>query len=349
MSYNFGFNCLKCSLIALFLLIFQAGRGQSSALDALVDQHKKNYAGNIVIMAWKGDSVFYQKATGDYNINSQEEIGEASAWFTAALVMQFFDEGKISLDDPVAKYLPIFEKYAKSYLTIRHCLANTTGLEPDKGGIGRMVKKSRFETLEEEVESYAKREILNNPGVDYNYNQLGLAIAGRVLEIVGKKSFDRLMTEKIFRPLGMRKSSFSSEYSVNPFAGARSSAADYLRFMTMLQNKGVLSGKKILSEKAVAELLAVQAGDAKTVYSPVWAAQFLPTPGAWLVEKDRAGSPRVFASAAQNGIWAWADTCRNYSAIIFFKGPAKADSRPLFQAVKAALEQQIVSTCSEQD
>ncbi len=49
--------------------------------------------------------------------------------------MTFVDQGKISLDDPVANYLPIYAKYAKSYLTIRHCLANTTGMADEKGGI----------------------------------------------------------------------------------------------------------------------------------------------------------------------------------------------------------------------
>ncbi len=40
---------------------------------------------------------------------------------------------KIESDDPVSKYLPIFDKYMKSYVTIRQCLAHTTGIENDKG------------------------------------------------------------------------------------------------------------------------------------------------------------------------------------------------------------------------
>ncbi len=339
MSYKSLSDCLKCSIGLIFLLFYHTGSAQSGELDRYIDQQSKNYAGNMVVMAWKGDSLLYQKATGEYNINTQESVGEAGAWFTAALVMHYVDQGKISLDDPVARYLPIFEKYAKGYLTIRHCLENTTGLEGDKAGLTRMIKKSRFESLEEEVDSYAsKREILNNPGIDYNYNQIGLSIAGRVLEVVGKKSFDRLMTEKIFRPLGMRKSTFTAEYSVSPFSGAKTSPADYIRFMNMLMQGGTLNGKTVLTPESVQVILSLWAEKSKMVYSPEFAAGFSPSAGSWIITKNREGKPTVFTSPAQQGIWPWLDQCRNYSAVIFIKGPAKTPTRPLFEAIKPMLD-----------
>ncbi len=72
--------------------------------------------------------------------------------------------------------------------------------------------------MEDQVNSFASsREIVNNPGEAFNFNNIGTNIVGRVLETVGKKTFDRLMLERIFRPLGMKKSSFASETAVNPF------------------------------------------------------------------------------------------------------------------------------------
>jgi CubicO group peptidase (beta-lactamase class C family) len=89
--------------------------------------------------------------------------------------------------------LPIYEKYSKGYLTIRHCLSNTTGLEVEKGGLRSSFQKTKFASLEEQVNSFAsKHEIVANPGEQYYYSQIGLNIAARVLEVVSKKSFDRL-------------------------------------------------------------------------------------------------------------------------------------------------------------
>ena len=128
-----------------------------------MEQQKKNFGGKLAVMVWK-DTILYNKIVGEeLSLNTQLPIGCASAWLTAALTMTFVEQGKLDLDDPVAKYLPIFGSYAKSYLTIRHCLANVTGIEPEKEGIQKFFQKNKFPNLEEEVNAIAKREIKNNP------------------------------------------------------------------------------------------------------------------------------------------------------------------------------------------
>ena len=77
--------------------------------------------------------MLYKKEMGDFNAKTQAPIASCSKWLTAALVMQFVDEGKLSLDDKVVKYIPEFEKYCKSYITIRQCLSHMTGIA-DEGG-----------------------------------------------------------------------------------------------------------------------------------------------------------------------------------------------------------------------
>lgn len=270
LSYKTRSNCLKFISVAVFMLFFQVLKSQDfSNLDAVMDQRKSVFGGKMAIVVWK-DTTLFAKAVGeDMTVNTQMPIGCASAWMAAALVMTFVDQGKISLDDPVSQYLPIYEKYAKSYLTIRHCLANTTGLEGEKGGVEKFFQKNKFESLEAQVNSFASsREIINNPGEVFSYNNIGTNIAARVVEVVGKKSFDRLIMERIFRPLGMKKSTFTSEIIVNPFSGGLSSAADYVKFLSMLLNKGVGNNKKILSEESVAELFKIQTGNAKILYVP---------------------------------------------------------------------------------
>lgn len=332
MSQNIRTNCLNFSSLLAFLLLFQVfSFGQAAAPDALVEQGKKIY-GALAVLATKDGKPIYQKEVGDYTINTQEKIGVASSWFTAALVMYMVDQGKIKLDDKVGKYLPIYDKYAKSYLTIRHCLNNTTGLEVEKGGIQKIFQKTKFASLEEEVDAFAsKREIVANPGEQYYYSNIGLNIAARVLEVVSKKSFDRLATEKLFRPLTMKKTSFANETTVNPTSGAISTAADYCKFLSMLLNKGTYNGKQVLSEKSVATLLSIQQTSAKPVYNPKGVENSAHAFGSWVDDK-------VFYVPGFQGSYVYLDTCRNYAAAIIVKSNPKEEKLEFYKQLEAAID-----------
>src|SRR5690606_18548627 len=94
----------------------------------------------------------------------------------------------------------------------------------------KLFSRKKFKSLQEEVESYAKKEIQSNPGEEFRYNDLGFNIAGRVLEIVSKKKFDMLIKQKLFNPLGMRRSTFSTMdgSAIDPANGGQSSADEMM-------------------------------------------------------------------------------------------------------------------------
>jgi len=338
MSQNIRTNCLNFSSLLIFMLFFQVvSLGQSNKAkapeppDPLIEQGKKIYGG-VAVMAIKDGKTIYQKESTDFTINTQENIGVASSWFTAALVMYMVDQGKIKLDDKVGKYLPIYDKYAKKYLTIRHCLEHTTGLEVEKGGIQKVFQKTKFASLEEEVDAFAsKREIVANPGEQYYYSNIGLNIAARVLEVVSKKSFDRLATEKLFRPLTMKKTSFANETTVNPTSGAVSTAADYCKFLAMLLNKGSYNGKQVLSENAVATLLSIQSNSAKLVYNPRGVESSGHAFGSWVDDK-------VFYTPGFQGSYVYLDTCRKYVAAIIVKSNPKEEKLDYYRQVKDTID-----------
>src|SRR5258705_2649658 len=107
--------------------------------------------------------------------------------------MQFVDEGKITLDDPVVKYIPVFEKYMKKYVTIRHCLSHMTGIADDDKFLKKILQRKKFESLDEEVEAFAAREIRANSGTDFWYGNVGLDIAAKELEVVSKRKIEELV------------------------------------------------------------------------------------------------------------------------------------------------------------
>ncbi len=350
MTYKFVINCLKCCLISSFLLFFQTLYGQYnfSELDKKLDENQKLLGKDFVVMLWKkDDTLIYKKEIGEYKSKTVAPIASCSKWLTAALVMQFVDEGKISLDDPVVKYIPIFEKYMKNYITIRHCLSHQTGIQSESIRILKLFERKKFSSLEEEVNSFAVKEIQANPGKEFRYSNIGLNIAARVLEVVSKRKFDQLIRQKLFAPLGMKNTSFSTldGSAPNPSGGAISTADDYMKFLVMLMNKGKYKGKQILSEESVDEMMKVQTIPEMIKYAPKAAEGFNYALGSWVVEEKEDGTAKVLASPGLFGTWPMIDFCRGYAYILFVKnflGEERADAH---LEIKKVIDEQMKSEC----
>lgn len=359
MSFKVSAICMKVISIAVFLLLLQPAYSQQnwSVLDAELEAKQKFLGENIVAMIWDKDSLLYKKEMGGFNSKTLAPIASCSKWLTAALVMQFVDEGKLSLDDKVVKYIPEFEKYFKNYITIRHCLSHMTGIKDEEGMLKKLLKRRKFASLEEEVNAFASQGIRANAGTDFWYGNIGLNIAGRVLEVISKKKFDILIRTKLFAPLGMTKTTFAEVGGglVNPSGGAKSTADDYMKFLVMLLNKGKHNGVQILSETAVNEMRIVQNTLDQINYAPKSAEGYKYASGSWVIEetvfsetmkKDkqqnkpnvpmppgnvsvkRATIATTLASPGLFGTWPMIDFCRGYAYIVFVKnllGEEKAD------------------------
>lgn len=139
-----------------------------------------------------------------------------------------------------------------------------------------------------------------------------------MIEIVGKKPFERLAQERIFRPCKMRNTNFGFDgKSPNPGFGAQSTANDYLNFLVMLLNGGTFETKQVLSEAAIKELHQPQLLQVPIKYKPEAVNTFDITFGPFIQEKDAAGNPTVISCPSLGGTWPYIDFCRKYVAIIF--------------------------------
>ena len=335
---------MKAILFIVLLFVYVTVVAQNfSTVEQIMLNNQRNLGDDQALLIYKDGKILYQKTLGDFKPNIQAPIGESSQWLTAAMVLMLVDEGKISLDDNIGKYLPIFPKWMKGYITLRHCLANNTGIEADKTGAGKLFQKSKFATLEEEVNFYAeKRAIAQNPGTWFQYNQMGSNIAGRVLEVITKKKFDRLIQEKLLRPLNMRFTTFSNYTgAISPFDGAKSTANDYMNFLSMLLNKGKFMGKQILSEASVNELLKVQTGSALNKFTPAFYNGFSFSLGAWVENKNAT----IINCSAQNAPFVWVDYCRGYACILLSKKEQDVQKRELYNQLQVALNEQMKGNC----
>jgi CubicO group peptidase (beta-lactamase class C family) len=331
-----------CSILTIILLFLQPVVSQYnlSALDDYFQRNQKALGGKFAVLVYRDGKVVYQKIMGEFNAKTQVPIATAGNWLTAALVMTFVDQGKLSLDDPVSKYLPVFENYMKNYVTIRHCLTHTTGIENETGKVGRLLSRKKFASLEEEVNALAGKEISTNPGEEFHYGNMGLNIAGRVLEVISKRSFDRLIQERLLRPLKMRATNFVNEDggAINPSAGAKASANDYINFLSMLLNKGMFEGKQILSETAIAEMQKPQFAGLPMKYSPKETEGLQYGLGQWISDTD---GKTTFTSPSFSGTWPFIDKCRNYACIILVQNPLKEDKKETYLQVKEIIDEQI--------
>jgi CubicO group peptidase (beta-lactamase class C family) len=360
MTYKNSFTCIKGINLFAVLLLLQSvlqsvvaqkksdiGQQKFPELDDIITQQQKLLGKDFVVMLWKkDDTLVYKKELGDFNSKTQAPIASCSKWLTAALVMTFIDEGKLSLDDKITKWLPEFEKYGKNYITIRTCLSHMTGIRSEPISLLKLLERKKFSSLEDEVNSFAAKDIQANPGDEFRYSNIGLDIAGRVLEIISKKRFDVLARQRLFVPLQMRRTSFSSldGSAVNPSGGAYSSPDDYMHFLIMLMNKGVYQGNRILSEKAVNDMLTIQTTLGQIRYAPKAAEGYNYALGAWAAEaKD--GKATAVTSPGLFGSWPMIDYCRGYAYLFFVKDLLSEDKADAQMEIKAAIDEKFPSTC----
>jgi CubicO group peptidase (beta-lactamase class C family) len=240
-------------------------------------------------------------------------IASQTKGITGVALMILVDEGKVSLDDPVTKFIPKLKDLwvvesaegnrmtlvkATKPITVRQVMSHTSGypfLSPQEQKIDLML-------LREKISVYAQTPLVAEPGAKYIYSNIGINIAGYIIEAVSGMPYETFMQKRLFEPLGMTETVFwlTPEQEarlarcyrpnweqkleqcpigfmtppftdrVNRFAepggGLFSTLHDVARLCRMLLNGGTLDGTRVLSENAVRALGVKQTGDGVDVH-----------------------------------------------------------------------------------
>jgi CubicO group peptidase (beta-lactamase class C family) len=337
------------SFFAFGLLFFQSLTAQTGypEIDLALKRNQQALGKDVVTLIYKNGKIVYESSLGDMTAMSQERIASCSKWYTAALVMTFVDEGKLSLDDSIGKFLPVFTKYGKGNITVRQCLTHTMGLKQDPFRLVAMVQRGRFNSLKEEVYDFAKdREKVAEPGKEFRYGNTGLNIAAHLIEVIGGRKFEELFQERIVRPLGMQATTFEKNAAVaNPSGGAWSTAGDYMNFLVMMLNKGVYKGKRILSKASVEAMMQPQTTQEIIKSTPGAAAGYNYGLGVWVQEVAPDGKTAVISSPGLFGTWPYVDYCRGYACIVFTKNLLTERKRDMYEAIKKVVDLHFASVC----
>lgn len=199
--------------------------GLASTLQPFVDHH--TLAGAVTLVADR-EKVLDVSAVGFADIanskpmqpNSVVWIASMTKAITAAAVMVLVDEGKVSLDDPIEKFLPEFKdlwviaevngehvllKRPQSKVTVRQVLCHTSGMpfqskmeQPTLDGL----------SLRECCLSYAMTPLQTEPGTNYQYSNAGINTAGRIIEVVSGMSYETFLQARLLDPLGMSDTTY---------------------------------------------------------------------------------------------------------------------------------------------
>jgi D-alanyl-D-alanine carboxypeptidase len=150
-------------------------------------------------------------------------IGSISKQFTAATILMLEEEGKLSIDDPVGKYIPGLTDGDK--VTIRQILSHTAGYQdywPEDYAMTPMFKPTSTETI---LDRWAKKPLDFAPGTQWQYSNTNFVLAGAIIRKVSGQSVTDLLTTRVFKPLGMTSAWNSDQQKLGP-----ADAAAYVRY-----------------------------------------------------------------------------------------------------------------------
>jgi CubicO group peptidase (beta-lactamase class C family) len=156
----------------------------------------------------------------DATPDTQYRIGSITKTFTAAAVMTLADEGKVGLDEQLARYVPAA---GDRPLTIRRLLAHASGLQREP--VGHVWETFEFPTMEELLASLDQAEQVLDPGTYFHYSNLAYALLGQVVAEASGTPYERFVEERLLGPVGLPRTGFDSAepaargYYVDPYSG----------------------------------------------------------------------------------------------------------------------------------
>jgi CubicO group peptidase (beta-lactamase class C family) len=195
----------------------------SAALGLRIDKimHQRHDSGdfNGTVLVARGGKIVYERAFGlanrEWNIandlRTKFEIGSMTKQFTAMLVLQFVNVGKLRLDGHVSEYLPYYRRDTGQQITISELLSHTSGVPnfiDAPGFLDGPASRAHY-SVRKFVQKYCSGELRFRPGSKFAYSNSGYFLLGAVLEQVSGESYERLLQERIFQPLGMKDSGYT--------------------------------------------------------------------------------------------------------------------------------------------
>ncbi len=185
---------------------------KAAQIDALLAQYHEYGLFNGSALVAANGSVIFKKGYGDANMewdipnepDTKFRLGSITKQFTAVLILQLMQEGKLTLNDPLTLHMPDYPNEGASKVTIHHLLTHTSGIPSYTGLPDFFAEKSRDPyTPEELVDVFDELPLEFEPGSEWRYNNSGYFLLGVIIEKIEGKTYEASLQERILNPLGM--------------------------------------------------------------------------------------------------------------------------------------------------
>ena len=227
-----------------FSIVVHMAEALAEDPEGKVDQMMVRYANEstpgAIIAVIDGGEVSFEKAYGMANLShgiplattTITNIGSTSKQFTAFAINLLAQEGKLSIDDDVRKYLPEVPDFGET-VTIGHLLSHTSGYREFLNGIamgGRMLDEGDYIDRDEILALVVRQpELQNSPGAEWNYCNTGYSLLALIIERVSEQDFGVWMKENVFDPVGMKH----TQVRMHRSSIIKNSAQGYVAFQSL--------------------------------------------------------------------------------------------------------------------
>jgi CubicO group peptidase (beta-lactamase class C family) len=193
----------------------------TARMDQMVQSYVANHQFMGSVLVARDAQVIYSKGFGSANLEwdipnspaTKFRLGSVTKQFTAASILLLEERGKLSVNDPLKKYLP-GAPAAWDKITVYHLLTHTSGI-PSFTGFADYAKLEPFATTSEQLVSRFRDKPLDfEPGEKWQYSNSGYVLLGHLIEKITGESYEKFVRENIFTPLGMKDSGYDSNSAV---------------------------------------------------------------------------------------------------------------------------------------
>jgi CubicO group peptidase (beta-lactamase class C family) len=204
---------MKYFSICLFIVIAPLAFSQNSPYTEVLNYYQTHQHFNGTVLVAKEGKIEFLDGTGLANRDSKAKITNNSTFriasitkaFTAVLILQLYEKGKLELNVPFGKYFPSYKGNAKNVATIENLLTYSSGI-PDKGAKLDMKPYEKQLKLDDFINLYCSEKIVDKPGEKSIYSNVEYIILSKIIENITKKPYERVLQEQILTPLKMTHS-----------------------------------------------------------------------------------------------------------------------------------------------
>ena len=206
--------CVAIIFVSQYVALAQDHAAKIQELLSVANKYRQ--FNGTVLVAENGKVVYkggYGSANMEWNIpntpDTRFRLGSITKQFTATVIMQLVEQGKIKLDAHLSDYLPDYRKDTGSKVTIHHLLTHTSGIPSytSQPGFFENVSRNPYK-VEEFVKKYASGDLEFEPGSKFRYNNSGYFLLGAIIERVTGKPYEQVLKQNIFDPLGMKNTGY---------------------------------------------------------------------------------------------------------------------------------------------